>query len=488
MGYLNKLTRNSVRDLNWILALIMISLSFEQTLISDEKWSRFRGPNGSGVSESLDLPLEFGRDRNVLWKTNLPQGHSSPILSENLIFLTAIRDNMLLTICLDRENGKILWERAVPRSREEVIDNRNNPASPSPVVDDEYVYIFFPEYGVLAYDHAGQERWHVPLGPFNNVYGMGASPILVGDTVVLVCDQSTGSYLLALDKKTGSVRWKTERPEAKSGHSTPILYTPPKGETQIIVPGSFLLTSYLASTGEKLWWVRGLSFEVKSVPVMNGDMIFVNGFGMTDNQPGRQISVSPVEEVMKTHDSDNDGQLSPEELPDQRSRSYQRFVDLDQNGFINRTEWDYYRAMSASENGLLAIRAGNGRGDLTETNVEWRYHKAVPQLPSPLIYRNALYMVNDGGIVTSLNPSNGQILNQGRLHGAIDHYYASPVAADGKILMVSETGKVAILKPDGSLKVLKVNDLGENCYSTPAIVDGRIYIRTVNALYAFGQT
>ena len=123
---------------------------------------------------------------------------------------------------------------------------------------------------------------------------------------------------------------------------------------------------------------------------------------------------------------------------------------------------------------------------MTEQNVVWTYHKRVPQLPSPLLYKDVLYMVNDGGIVTTLEPETGAIIAQGRLKGAVDNYYASPVAADGKIFMASELGKVAVLSPLGDLEVLAVNDLDDLIHATPAIADGRLYIRTRNTLYCFG--
>ena len=141
----------------------------------------------------------------------------------------------------------------------------------------------------------------------------------------------------------------------------------------------------------------------------------------------------------------------------------------------------------ASDNGMLAIRLG-GRGDMTATNVRWKYHKAVPQLPSPLVYRDVLYMVNDGGIVTALKPESGAELGQGRLKGAIDRYYASPVAADNKVFMLSETGKVVVLPPGGNLDPIAVNDLGDDIYATPAISGGRMYVRTRAWLYCFGMS
>jgi outer membrane protein assembly factor BamB len=446
-----------------------------------ENWSRFRGPNGSGVSRSTGVPVEFGPDKNVVWKTELPFGHSSPALTRDRIFLTAVRHERLVTICLDRRGGRILWEREAPRPRVEKLDARNGPAGPTPASDGRNVYVFFADFGLLSYDMDGRERWRVLLGPFNNLYGMGASPVLVDDEVVLTCDQNTDSFVIAVGQHDGRVRWKTPRPEAHSGHSTPILYKPSGGRTQIIIPGSFLLTAYAAATGEKIWWARGLSFELKSTPVVNGDTLYINGFGSPENQPGAQKVIPPFEDVVAQY-AGAGGRLLLSGLPNGNARSW---IDLDSNGEVSRSEWEYYRAAMASENGMLAIRLG-GRGDVTDTNLRWKYHKSVPQLPSPLIYANVLYMVNDGGIVTALNPDTGAEIGQGRLKGAIDHYFASPVAADGKVFVLSEQGKVAVLPSGGSLEPIVVNDLHDDIYATPAISDGKIYLRTRGWLYCFG--
>jgi outer membrane protein assembly factor BamB len=444
-------------------------------------WSRFRGPNGSGVSTSTHLPSEFGPEKNVVWKTELPFGHSSPTLTRERIFLTAARGEKLVTICLDRRTGKILWEREAPRSRVEKLDTRNGPAGPTPATDGTNVYVFFADFGLLSYDMDGKERWRLPLGPFNNLYGMGASPVLVDDAVVLACDQNTGSFIVSVAQRDGRVRWKTPRPEAHSGHSTPILYKPAGGATQIIVPGSFLLTAYAPGSGEKLWWVGGLSFEMKSTPVVNGDTLFINGFGTPQNQPGAHPTIPDFADVVRQH-SDTAGKVTLRTLPDWNARSW---IDLNTDGEVSAAEWDYYRAAMASENGMLAIRLG-GRGDMTASNVRWTYHKSVPQLPSPIVYSNVLYMVNDGGIVTTLNPETGAEMGQGRLKGAIDRYYASPVAADGKIFMLSETGKIVVLAPGGTLEPVIVNDLKDDIYATPAISGGNMYVRTRGWLYCFG--
>ena len=462
-------------------ALLLVFAPLAADSPDPESWSRFRGPNGSGVSTSTRVPTEFGPDKNVVWKTELPFGHSSPALTRDRVFLTAARGERLVTICLDRHTGRILWEREAPRARVEKLDSRNGPAGPTPATDGTNVYVFFSDFGLLSYDTDGHERWRLALGPFNNLYGMGASPVLVGDTVVLACDQNTDSFVIAVAQRDGRMRWKTPRPEAHSGHSTPILYTPAGAATQVIIPGSFMLTAYAATSGEKLWWVGGLSFEMKSTPVVSGDMLFINGFGTPQNQPGAHPAIPDFADIVRQY-SDTAGKVTMKTLPNWNARSW---IDLDANGEVSAGEWDYYRAAMASENGMLAIRLG-GRGDMTDANMRWKYHKSVPQRPSPLVYQNVLYMVNDGGIVTVLKPDTGAELGQGRLKGAIDRYYASPVAADGKVFMLSETGKVVVLPSGGSLEPIVVNDLGDDIYATPAISDGRIYLRTRGWLYCFG--
>src|SRR5688500_2224942 len=221
---------------------LFLLMALAVSAVSDTDWSRFRGPNGSGISETKGLPTEFGPDKNVIWKVDLPQGYSSPVIHGDRIFLTALRGENLVTLAVDRTNGKVLWERTAPRARTEKLDKRNRPAAASAATDGKHVSVFFGDYGLITYDVNGKELWKQPLGPFNNIYGMGASPLIVGDNVILVCDQSTDSYIAAWDKRTGKPLWKTPRKEARSGHSTPILWTPRGGKTQVIVPGSFLLS------------------------------------------------------------------------------------------------------------------------------------------------------------------------------------------------------------------------------------------------------
>lgn len=464
---------------------VLAVLAATSLVAAEPDWARFRGPNGSGLSTATGVPTQFGPDKNLLWRLALPQGHSSPILYQDRLYLTALRGDDLVTMAIDRLGGKILWERVAPKVTTKVVDKRNNPASPSPAVEADGVYVFFPDYGLVAYNAAGQELWKLPLGPFNNIYGMGASPVIAGDLLILACDQSLGSYVMALDKRTGKQVWKADRLEAKSGHSTPILWRGPDGRDQVLLPGSFLLTSYDAATGKKLWWVGGLSFEMKSTPVIGGDTIYVNGYGAPVNDPGNKISIPAANEVWKTADANGDGVIQKTEFPKFTPAFWFDVADLDVDGSLNQDEWAYYRAALDSENGMLAIRLG-GSGDMSDTAIRWKYQRSVPQLPSPLLYRNVLYMVNDNGIVTTLNPDTGAVIKQSRLTGAPGAVFASPIAADGHVYFTTEAGAVVVVSPSGDLIVEAVNALNEEAYATPAVADGRIYVRTTQALYAFG--
>jgi outer membrane protein assembly factor BamB len=221
-----------------IAALIIVSFCITVALAED--WTQFRGPNGSGISTSKGVPDTFGPSKNVVWKTELPPGHSSPVLTRDRIFVTAHTKEKLFVICLDRQTGKILWQREAPRTHTGRLQNVNGPASASPVTDGTNVYVFFQDFGMLSYDRNGKERWKLPFSPVNMFYGFGASPILVDNKVILPVDQdSPTSYLIAVDKDSGKVRWKVERPIVISGYSTPIVYQPKNGPKQIIIPESF---------------------------------------------------------------------------------------------------------------------------------------------------------------------------------------------------------------------------------------------------------
>ena len=460
---------------------------------SESGWTRFRGPNGTGISDTTGLPTEFGPASNVAWKTAVPQGHSSPVLTRSHVFLTGFDGDKRLVIGLDRASGKELWRREVPRINKGRLDGPNNPASPSPVTDGDRVFAFFQDFGLIAFTAAGREVWRLPLGPFNIFYGFGASPVLVDGTLVLPVDQDSGSYLLGVDAKSGKVRYKVDRPGVISGYSTPTVYEPKGGPKQVIIPESFQLSSYSVADGRRVWWVRGLACEMKSVVSLDNDTLYVNGWGFPQNQPGAQVATVPFDEGLKRYDKNGDRRVGKDEVTgtdpmDKMLSPKYGFpaFDLDRNDSLDAKEWDVFRSMLASENGLLAIKLG-GKGDMTDSAVKWKYQRPVPQVPSTLLYGGALFMVNDSGILISFDPATGAVIKQGRLKGAIDKYFASPVGADGKVFLVSQDGTVSVVEAKGQWEILSVNALGDEVFATPALADSRIYVRTKTTLYAFAK-
>ncbi|MBI3470405.1 MAG: PQQ-binding-like beta-propeller repeat protein, partial [Candidatus Solibacter usitatus] len=268
---------------------------------ASDEWPQFRGPNASGVSGNTGLPFEFGPDRNVVWKTPLPPGHSSPVLAGDSIFVTAVDQEKLFVISLDRATGRIKWRREVPRPRREDRHKANSAASPSVASDGRNAYAFFTDFGLMAFGSDGNELWRIPLGPFNNPMGMGASPVLAGDKLLMICDQESGSFFLAVDKRTGKTLWRAERSDFTRGFSTPILYQPKEGGLQAIVAGSYQLTAYSVDTGQPVWWTRGLTWQLKPTPVLSNDMIFVQCWaGDADN--GQQETIEPFAEALKRMD------------------------------------------------------------------------------------------------------------------------------------------------------------------------------------------
>ncbi|HBY62677.1 MAG TPA: pyrrolo-quinoline quinone, partial [Solibacterales bacterium] len=184
-------------------------------------WPQFRGPNGSGVGEGAGYPVAFGPAANVAWKAAVPYGQSSPVVAGGRVYVTATDGGRLLTISLDAQSGKEVWRRPLPRTHAHKTYPANDPASPSPAADPTGVYVFFADFGLAAFNTDGSERWRMPLGPFKNFYGMSNSPILSGDSVILVLDQQPGAAMIAVDRTTGKLKWKTERRSATIGWATP---------------------------------------------------------------------------------------------------------------------------------------------------------------------------------------------------------------------------------------------------------------------------
>ncbi len=448
-------------------------------------WPQFRGPNASGLCNCGPFPTEFGPQKNVLWKTELPVGNSSPVLVGDRIFLTASEGDDLITICLNSATGKVQWRRSVRAARREAQHTLNHRAAPTAATDGKNVFVFFADFGLISYDFDGKQRWQLPLGPFNSLHGVAASPVYADGRVILVADQDTDAYIIAVDAGSGKIVWKTPR-DVSNGYSTPIVYRPARGAAQIIAPGSYQLTAYSIVDGKPVWFVRGLTCQPKSAPTVAGDIVYFNGW-TPGNDTGQQVELPAFAEVAAAADANRDKKLSQDELPQPwQPTGTWRAIDLDRDGFLNEREWTFFRSRRASRNGILAVKLG-GSGDVTNTHVLWRYEKSLPDVPAPLIYKDVVFLVRSGGIATTLNAETGKVLKQARLTGALDDYYSSPIGIDGKVYIASEHGKVVVLRASGDWEILAINEFDSDIYATPAMSEGRMYVRTRNALYAIGS-
>ncbi|MBM4040301.1 MAG: hypothetical protein FJ290_17480 [Planctomycetes bacterium] len=472
-------------------------------------WPQFRGPNASGVSPGRGLPVEFGAGKNIVWQTPIPPGNSSPCVWGERVFLTGVEDSRrLVVLCVARDDGRVRWKKVVPAKRlEEVHPRAGSRASPTPATDGQRVYVFFGSVGLVSFDLEGRLVWSHPLGPFTYHLGWGAasSPILYADSVILNCDHDGQSFLLALDGKTGQVKWRTPRPDAPPSYSTPILWEA-AGRTELVVAGSGRVTAYEPDTGKEVWHVGLPEAFVATTPVCSAgfspypllivaavDRRTVTGDFREAVAAGRTLD---YDALFANHDGNRDGKLSREEIPQMSKEMFDR-TDADKDGFLTRKEIEEeYRRQQQGEpplgaprkgtgNVLLAIRPG-GRGDVADTHVAWRVPGVAPYVPSPLCYGGHVYVAKGGGIVSCFDAATGKQLWCERLAGR-GSCYASPVAGDGRVYVVSEAGEVTVLAAGAEPKAVGRNALGERCLATPAIVGSRLYFRTDRSLLCVGE-
>jgi outer membrane protein assembly factor BamB len=456
-------------------------------------WPQFRGPNATGVATSdATPPVKFGPAK---WKSPLPLGHSSPAVWGDRIFLTSFdpEPKKLELLCLSSKTGAILWRRVAETSKIEETHVVSNPATATPAVDQARVYAYFSSYGVIAFDHEGKPQWTAPLPMPKTHHGSGASPILVGDLLILNHDAMQGGYLLALDRNTGKEAWKKPYPQTGrvESYSTPIAW-----HDQLILHRAGVIECYQASNGSRLWTMPE-NTSGASTPVASDDVLYVS----TWNNLGEDDQRTPLPDfhaLLKLYDKNGDGVISEAEFPDKllftarpgletipHSQNYVFFDSVDRNkdGLIQESEWETFRnrvSAMATDHGLLAIRA-NGE----KPAVIWRENTSIPEVPSPLLYKGRLFLVRNGGVATCLDAVTGKVIYRART-GAPGAYFASPIAADGRVYLASSEGVVTVIAAEGDqLKILARNELGEDVVATPAIAGNSIYVRTLRNLYAF---
>ena len=437
--------RNSRGVLPSFLLLLVVTLP-----ATAEDWTRFRGENGVGTSTSKGLPTEFGPDKNKAWEAEIPFGRSSPVIAGDRIYVTATDAGNFITMAIDRNTGKTLWSKTVKPSRSDEFHNDTDSATTTPVTDGKNVYVFFQEFGLVSYGKNGKERWTHEMGPFRNFYSIAASPVLHGNLLYMLCDQIEGSFLIALDKNNGKVRWRQNRPGRLESYTTPILYPDSKKPEALIVYGSAWIDAYNPVTGKILWAMSEAPVGPIPSPVLVGDTIYVTGQNHGEN------GWSPWEGIATEHDKDSDGKITREEVAEAWLIRHFGWLDRDGNDVITEKDWTDLGAEVTTD------------------------HWGVP-----LVHDGVFYMA-DKGIVTSLDAKTGELIKRDRIGEGSPKVYASPVAADGKVFIGTLEGSMVVLSAKGEWQTLSSVDLEDEIWATPAIADGHLYVRTRGKLYSFG--
>jgi outer membrane protein assembly factor BamB len=394
-----------------------------------ENWPRFRGPNGTGESDTTTIPVKWTLN-DLNWNVKLPGvGSSSPIIWDDRLFiLSAEADGKTRhVLCYDAVTGGLLWQRQFP-STPYHLHKLSSYASSTPAADAEYLYAAWatPEHTtVKALTHEGKDVWSVDLGTWFSQHGFGTSPIVVGDLVILSCSQEPfngpaaapepESFMIALDRKTGSERWRTPRTTAVTSYSVPAIFEPRDKPTQLVSTstgnGMFALD---LKTGKELWSNKFFDKRTVSSPLVKGEMIF----GSTGSGGGGNYLVA----------AHSDGE---------------------------------------------------------EPELVYKIDTQAPYVPAVVARGELLFLIGDGGVAACVDLKTGNLHWRNRLGG---NYASSPVRAQDKLICVSSDGEVVVLAAEKRFEELNRVSLGEACRSTPALANGRLYLRTLSQLMSLGGT
>ena len=390
-----------------------------------EDWPGFRGPTRQGVSSERDLPLHWGRDSNVLWKTpTTGSAWSSPIVWGDRIFLTTASNggSSCHVLSLDEKTGRVLWDKHVFEQETLMKRRQNSYASPTPVTDGQSVFAVFADGSIVALDFDGNVLWRNRDFDFFSEHGLGASPILHKDLLIMTFDPSSrtdregkigwkvpweGAAIWALDKSTGELVWEARRGPSRLAHVTPNLMRT-GGKEELISAAGDVIQGFDPETGERLWSVHAQGEGVVPSIVVGGGLAYsISGFEAT------------------------------------------------------------------------AIRAVAPGG-----RVVWEQTRSASHIPSMIYEAGLLYNIHENGVATCMDAETGEILWQERVGGK---HWASPVLGDGRIYFLSEEGETTVIRADREYEELARNRLDEHTQASMAVSDGRFYIRTANHLWAIGS-
>ena len=394
-----------------------------------ENWTRFRGPSGQGETSSSDLPTKWSPNSGIAWKTPIPgSGWSSPIVFQNSVFLTTATDEnrSCRVIRIDRKSGKIVWNREVFRQVPRKKERENSYATPTPTTDGEHVYAVFGDGSFAAVDFDGKIVWSNREAQFYSQHGLGASPILYRDLLIMTFDGSaeTGelrigwqlpwdnSYVIALDKHTGKQRWKTMRGTSRIAHLTPAVLREKGRENLILSAAGDVVQAFHPKDGRIVWTVDSEGEGVVPSPVIGDGLIFT-------------IS-----------------------------------------GFMKHK--------------ICTVRTG-GKGNVTKTHVAWQDDKSIPRVPSMVYQKPYLYSVLDkSGIVVCRQAESGEIVWRERVGGA---FYSSPIITPDRIYLLSREGEMVIIKTGSKYELIGKSTIDEPCQASPAVYGNQLFIRSEKSLF-----
>jgi outer membrane protein assembly factor BamB len=463
------------------IALAPLAAALVAQGVAAQSVAYFRVDHGRAASDDQPLPAELD-DAHLVWKAPLATGHSTPLIVGDRIFVTGHEGNELSTIALDRTTGDVAWRQTIRVDELEKVHAEGSPASSTPACDGRRVYSFFGSYGLLCYTSDGNPVWTRPLGPFRDEFGSSSSPILVDGNVILCEDHDLDSSLIALRADDGQTAWQTPREGFTRSYATPVVWEV-DGRKEIVMAGALQLVAYSPADGRPLWSRDGFARIVNPTPAHVEGTLYVCTWSPGGDTDAR-IAMEPWQTALDLWDKNKSMRLEKSELPAGEVQSRFFRIDLDSSQSLEEAEWNKYaRIFELAQNTLVALRPGEAG---QPPRLVWEYKRGLSYVPSPLVYRGHVFMVKDGGVVTLLDAGTGKLVKQTRAQGE-GNYYASPGGGDGKIYTASKGGSVTVFELGPPLAIVSSRNFGEPISASPVLNDGRVYIRTDKALYAFGK-
>jgi outer membrane protein assembly factor BamB len=456
--------------------------------------------------------LAFDAEKDLAWRVSLPRGASSPCIQGERIFLTGAEGDELLMLAFERKTGAELWRRGrktrppVPAAHVDV-----DPAAPTPCTDGERVVFYFGTHGLVVLDRSGELLWEKPLPFPKTAFGIGTSPILVDDLVILARDGCPDSAVHAYSKVDGTERWSVPRLGFGPSFGTPFVWNIAQDSAQhsaqdgsarreLVLAGTRRLIALDSRNGKPLWEVAGLTSVICTTPTADAETLYFAAWSTGDAEPTErgaatfgelELSAEELEDsriLLARLDASGDGRLARDEFPVSRAKDGFVFLDQDGDGFVSGDELARVveRPKGPADNLLVAVAAG-GTGDIPRSALRWSHARGLPYVSSPLLYRGRLYLVSSGGMVTCLDAKTGKPFFDRERLADRGEYYATPVGTDGHVIVCSSTGTISVLRAANEFRLERSVALGEAIHATPAIVDGTIYLRTEKSLWAFGK-